>query len=634
MEEDPFYREGALTLMRARGYRAARRTKGGTPWGNSRLTADGETLGDLPVLRDRARELHRDDPIASGLILSFINNTIGTGMRPQAQTGDTAVNARLEAVWRERAPMLALADDLSHGEAQRMYMAKCLEDGGILLRRVKRRPSEPVWFEAFEADRLDTPLDAEIPKGWSIRRGVEKDDAGVPVAYWVRKLPEYSRLTAIRGVPLPSLSFSAQDFHRLDRDECVYARVNVLRPGQSHGVTSLHAVMQDIRDLDLLMLAALKRTQIAACLAVFVTSEASVEDLFDETAERYGYRLDQDIEPGMIFKLFPGEKVDTLTPNFPMPELEPFVVMLARRIGAALGVSWQIVLKDFSQSNYSSARTDLLEARQVYTQLQRCFADRVLQWQWRVVMEDARLMGDRRLAGVGDEMLSQVSWIANGWQWVDPLKEAQATAVKLEAGLTTLRDECAAQGKDWEDLLDQRALELDRMRELGIVMEVQEGEDEPESDDEPAAEDRVREEVSERLRAVDSRLQAVDERWQTQREHLLQLVSSNGRKSGDVHFHPPEIKLELPEQPIPHVDVRAEAPTTIVNVPPAPPPDVHVHVPQQDPPPVHVDVTVEAPEVTVTPTIELEMPRLGDRKVTFERDRDGHIIEAEITEDE
>ena len=38
----------------------------------------------------------------------------------------------------------------------------------------------------------------------------------------------------------------------------------------------------------------------------------------------------------------------------------------------------------------------------------------------------------------------------------------------IDAGLSTLADECAAQGRDWEDVMAQRKREQDRAKELGI----------------------------------------------------------------------------------------------------------------------------------------------------------------------
>jgi len=451
MARDVEYRDATLLLMRTRGYRAGKMSSTQTPWLGGSRSADAEITGDLPKLRDRSRELNRDDPIGSGITGSIVRNVVGTGMRPQARTKDTKKNTRIEAVWKERANKLHPAEDMTYAEAQNLKIGKVFEDGEVLVKRTKATPEEPVWFEIIEADRLATPM-AKKPdeaKG-SIRNGVEKDEYGRPMAYWIRvRHPGDNTISVLKDM---------NKFIRVPAADIKHLRL-ASRPGQTRGVPAFHAVLQDIRDLDLLMLASLKRVQIAACLAVFVKSDLPIDEILDTTSKEYGYQLDQSIEPGMIYKLYPTEEIQTLVPNFPVPELEPFIVMLCRRIGAALGLSWQVILKDFSKSTYSSARTDLLESRQVYTVLQMWFAEKELEWEWFTVMEDARLRGDIRLAGVTEAEMRKVHWIANGWKWVDPQKEAKATEIELRIGTTTLRDVAAAKGQDWEEMQDQRLLE-------------------------------------------------------------------------------------------------------------------------------------------------------------------------------
>jgi capsid protein len=49
------------------------------------------------------------------------------------------------------------------------------------------------------------------------------------------------------------------------------------------------------------------------------------------------------------------------------------------------------------------------------------------------------------------------------------VKEAQAAQIRMDAGISTLEDECAEQGLDWEEVLEQRARERSRMEELGLL---------------------------------------------------------------------------------------------------------------------------------------------------------------------
>lgn len=457
MNRDGDYREVFLAMMRARGYRSAQANKGKTPWLGGGRSADSEILTDLPLLRNHSRELNRDDPIASGLTATFVNNVIGTGIRPQARTDEPEKNKSIEAMFAERRRDLAPAENITYGEQQRLTFRKVVEDGEVFVKRAKRTAIDPLWFEIVEADRVATPRGKKPSEATGeIRDGIEKDEHGIPVAYWIRKRHPGDNLT------IGATDWNA--FVRVDAENVNHLK-SVSRPGQTRGVPRFHAIQQDLRDLDLLLLASLKRVQVAACVSAFFKSPESLETVLDVTAKKYGYQLDQALEPGMMWKLYPGEEVETLIPNFPTPELESFVIMLARRIGSALGVSWQIVLKDFSRANYSSARTDLLEARQGYVVLQTWFIESHLRWEWEQVLLDARMRGDERLDGVTDEDIQAVHWIPNGWRWVDPVKEASATKIMLEVGLTCLRDECAAQGKDWEELQDQRLREEQREQE-------------------------------------------------------------------------------------------------------------------------------------------------------------------------
>jgi len=460
MEHDCDYRDAFLLNMRVRGYRAAKSETGNAPWIGRGGSADAEILHDLPALRIRSRELGRDDSIGSGLIHTFITNIIGAGMTAQARTGNPEKNKLLESVWRDREDLLSPVDDLTHGETQRLIMRKVLEDGECL-RKAVYDLVEPVWFETIEAERVATPPQQSMNS--NIRDGVERDPAGRPIAYHIIRIHP--------GDNIALKSARTMDFVRIEKQYIRHLKITD-RPGQTRGVPFCHAILQDLRDLDLLILAALKRTQIAACLAGFVKSEISTMEIMEVTAKQYGYVMDQAIVPGMLYKLYPGEEITTLVPNFPSPELIPFIIMIARRIAAALGVSWQVVLKDFSQSSYSSARTDLLETRQTYQILQAWLVDKYFSWEWKIVMEDARLHGDMRLQGITDAELGMVQWIPPGWQWVDPENQAKAAEIELRIGTETLRDLCSQKGRDWEELQDQRLYELQRemirRKELGL----------------------------------------------------------------------------------------------------------------------------------------------------------------------
>ena len=59
-------------------------------------------------------------------------------------------------------------------------------------------------------------------------------------------------------------------------------------------------------------------------------------------------------------------------------------------------------------------------------------------------------------------------WFWDGYEHVDPEKEARAQETRLKNNTTTLADEYARRGQDWETQIRQRAKELDLMARLGV----------------------------------------------------------------------------------------------------------------------------------------------------------------------
>lgn len=461
MERDEEYARAFDLMARMRGYKAATPGKNKTPWLHaSDRSADAEIVPSLPALRNRSRAARRDDSIATGIFTTFVTNVVGTGRTPQANcltadgSPDTAKNEALEAVWWERCDQLSPSDGgLTHAQRQAMLFGKRQEDGDVLERAVKRSPDDPVWIETIEGQRIRTPAGAQPldPRG-RIVNGIEKDRLGHVVAYWVCKHdPGDTGLTDVVGA-IPDTSLDVRNFDRVEAGPNVrFVRRGVTRPGQSRGVPLLHACLQDLLDLDLLFVAALKRTQMAACLAIFIKSSAEGLDLIETTAEDYGYQLEQKIEPGMMWRLLPGEDVTTIAPNLPFADLGPLFMLAARRIGASVGLSPQTVLRMWDGTTYSGARTIQLDDRQTYHVEGYDFDTQCLAWEWRVVLEDALLRGDPRLmaTGVTLEDLDAVDWVGDGEPWVDPMVEAQSTELMLKLRLTTYQRECARQGIDW-----------------------------------------------------------------------------------------------------------------------------------------------------------------------------------------
>ena len=69
------------------------------------------------------------------------------------------------------------------------------------------------------------------------------------------------------------------------------------------------------------------------------------------------------------------------------------------------------------------------------------------------------------------QFYTRAKWIGPGRGWIDPVKEAEAAQIRMASGLSTLEAECAEQGLDYNDVIDQRQIEKARLQEAGLWIE-------------------------------------------------------------------------------------------------------------------------------------------------------------------
>jgi lambda family phage portal protein len=182
----------------------------------------------------------------------------------------------------------------------------------------------------------------------------------------------------------------------------------VQRSGQTRGVPFFSPVLTYFKDLAEYAEAELVAARIAACFSIFITSEASM-DLNTGYDRNFQGQFLESLEPGMIRHLLPGESITSFNPQRPSATFEPFVEKMLRAISAALGLPYELVAKDFSKTNYSSARAALLEARRYFKVRQEWLARKLCQPVWEMVLEEAYLRCE----------LGAISFYENKQYWVN-----------------------------------------------------------------------------------------------------------------------------------------------------------------------------------------------------------------------
>ena len=182
-----------------------------------------------------------------------------------------------------------------------------------------------------------------------------------------------------------------------------------------------------------------------------------------------------DSEPGTFKQLLPGEDFVGFNPTRPNAAMEPFMRFMLRSVAAGIGVSYESLSRDYSQSNYSSSRLALLDDRSLYRILQGWFirtlrADVYREWLDAAVLSGAVTTPDYYS---NKRKYFPVRFKPRGWSWVDPTKEVAAYKMAVRSGFTTVADVIAdtAGGLDAEDVFKARRQELDVMADLELVFD-------------------------------------------------------------------------------------------------------------------------------------------------------------------
>ncbi len=464
-------------------YNGAAKTRLRSNWSPASGSADADLLPDLPTLRDRSRDLNRNDAHAAAITSTIVENVIGTGIRPQCMLDEKALGLtpaeakefrrQAERAWWRWHKTADAQNRMDFDEIQKLIQRQILENGEVLLLplMIKDEPWRPyqLALEVIEADRLETPLDKLGDP--TIRDGVVIGSRGQPIGYWIRtKHPGDVTGFITKETVTPTYRYYPAR-NKAGRPNVIHL-YHVKRPGQTRGEPFFAPVMGYFKDLSDVLEAKLVTERVAACFSAFITKNDPYQGMQGAVSSLNSKNQPiQEFEPGMIAYLGAGEDIKIASPNNPGGNFSPFVDTVLRGIGAALGLPLELVLKDFSKTNYSSARAALLEARRFFRGYQQWFAARVCQPVWEMVTEEAWLREDlppvNLFTDQRDEYLA-ARWIYPGWGWVDPVKEVESSTMAINATLSTLAEECASQGRDWEEVMEQQKREQDKRKELGM----------------------------------------------------------------------------------------------------------------------------------------------------------------------
>lgn len=459
---------------------------------------------------DRSRNLVQNDGYLSGVLHTNRDSIVGAAYMLNSQPNidvlstidarftpewaaefQAAAEARFNLVAESRACWLDAAGRNTLTDQVRLAVGVHVYTGEVLAAAEwigdVGRPFKTA-MQMIAPDRLCNPDNG--PDTQFLRRGVEIDSRGRPIAYHIRNgypgdIWNTMEQVTWRRIEARKPWGRRQMIHIMEQDS----------PGQSRAVSEMVAALKQMHMTRRFQDITLQNAVINASYAATMESELPMEMLNpamggNQLADMAGeyltslqaYMLGSNnltVDGAQIPVLFPNSKLKMQPMGTPGGVGTVFEQSLLRHIAASLGLSYEEFARDFSKTNYSSARASMSGTNKRMSAKKKAVADRYASHVYDLWMEEDIAQGGLPLPpGITrdifyrplvKEAITQCSWIGAGRGQIDEVKETQAALMRIAGGLSTYEIESARLGQYFRDVVRQRQREEAMIKEAGLT---------------------------------------------------------------------------------------------------------------------------------------------------------------------
>jgi len=453
-----FQRRGRGSDNGLRSYAGAAHGRLTADWIVGAVGPNAALRGSLSALRNRCRDLERNNDYVRGFLGALQTNVVGaSGIRLQMRvrnddgSPDVDANRRIEEAWAEwgRHGICTVDGRMSWADVQRLFIRSVARDGEIIVRLVRGAAAGNDFgfaLQLLEADHLDETDDRDLSGNRRVRMGVEIDGWGRPTALHLWRSHPGDMISSRDG----------ERKIRLPMRDAVHAYL-MERPGQLRGIPWLSSAIMRLHQLGKYEEAELVAARVASSKMGFFEPDPDADHQL--IGQRHDGELLMEAAPGQFEMLPPGYRFQPWDPQHPNNAFEAFTRAMLRGVSASLGCSYATLSADLAQTNYSSLRQGALSERDMWRLLQAWMIEAFLRPVFMAWLGMAMTTGALALPMSKWRKFAQPTFQPRGWDWVDPLKEVNAAIAEIEMGLNTHSNVVASKGRDLADLMVQRQAE-------------------------------------------------------------------------------------------------------------------------------------------------------------------------------
>ena len=453
---------------RRRSYAGANQGRLFSDFIGSSSSADSELRASLPLLRNRSRDLARNNEYAKRFLNLIRTNVVGEkGFTLQVRATnddrslDAAGNTILENAFKAwgRLGNCEVSGRMSWLDCQRYVCETLARDGEVFIKFVQnRRFRDGFALQFIEAELIDQDKNGKAANGNQIRMGVELDEYHKPVAYYVLTAHPNDTLNFAVGAERKHIRVPANEILHL----FIQNRMHQTRgePFMSPAIASLK-MLHGYREAELVAARAA-----AAKFGIITTPDGDEFVGDDETDDEVPVI---DMAPASVYQLPSGHDFKMIDPAHPTSAFAEFEQAVLRGIASGLNVSYTSLSNDLKGVSYSSIRQGTIEERDHYKTLQSYIIEHFCEPVFRNWLGSALSFGDIPIPiSKYDKFADNLHFRGRGFAWVDPQREINAHVTALSNGIVSMNDIAANYGRDVEELFSQIASDKEMAERYGL----------------------------------------------------------------------------------------------------------------------------------------------------------------------
>ena len=488
-------------------------------WAPPIRSADADLLPEKEILDARSRDMVRNDAYVQGGANLHKDNIVGSQYLLNARPATKVLFGKQDDRWEEafqeeveeKFDLWAESPDNwvdaarrnTFTEMVRMVVGITMFSGEFLasVEFIKDDGSPfNTAIQLIDLDRLSTAPLSYMDQ--NVRSGIRMNNRGAPVAYQVRT-QHPSDLTWKMGLPDWKEVAVRKPWGRLQMIH-IYEQTRV---DQSRGVAEMVTALKEMRMAHKLRDVNLQRHVTQALYAATITSDLPTEAVMaslgsttnseqvaeglakyangylSEVGKYVGEAKGLRVDGVRIPHLYPGTKLDLTSPAKDSSIGTDFEQSILRYIASAIGVSYEQLSRDYTNTNYSSARAAMTETWKYMQSRKKFVADKFASIVFRLWLEEAinndqltsfpksmaPMLYTKGVLNLKFQAISRADWVGASRGQIDELKETQAAVLRINNGLSTAEDELARLGKDFRKVYRQLAREQKMRKFYGLM---------------------------------------------------------------------------------------------------------------------------------------------------------------------